>query len=141
MAHNAIIKARVSATYHANKHCSEEKPFEEGDLIYLSTVNLNLPKRHARKLVHKYIGPFWVSLAHPETSNYSLALSDELFARRIHPTFHASLLRPFEANDDWIFPSRESKHFYNFGMPDDDEWLVDKIISHRFVDRSIEFNV
>ena len=26
-------------------------------------------------------------------------------------------------------------------MPDDDEWLVDEIIGHRFVNKSIEFNV
>jgi hypothetical protein len=141
MAHDAIIEARVSATYHANRHRSEETPYEEGDLVYLSTANLNLPKRRARKLAPKYIGPFRVNKAHPETSNYSLELSDELVARRIHSTFHASLLRPFEPNDDHLFPSRESKHFYDFGMPDDDEWLVDEIVGHRFIDGSIEFNV
>ena len=79
--------------------------------------------------------------AFPDTSNYELELSEELVARRIHPRFHVSLLRRHEPNDDAIFPSRESKHFYDFGMPDDDEWLVDEIIGHRFVGKSIEFDV
>jgi hypothetical protein len=141
MAHDAILEARVSATYHANRHRSEEQPYEKGDFVYLSTANLNLPKRRARKLAPKFIGPFRVTEAFPDTSNYVLELSPELVARRIHPKFHASLLRPFEPNDNLVFPSRESKHFYDFGMPDDDEWLVDEILGHRFVDGAIEFNV
>lgn len=141
MAHDAIIEARVTATYHANRHRTEELPYEEGDMAYLSTVNLNLPKRRARKLAPKFIGPFKVIKAYPKTSNYELELSPELIARRIHPMFHASLLRPFEPNDDLLFPSRESKHFYDFGMPDDDEWFVDEIVGHRFTGASIEFNV
>jgi hypothetical protein len=136
MAHDAIIEARVHSTYQVNKHRSEEKPFEVGDLAYLSTANLNLPKRRARKLAPKYIGPFRVTKALPDSSNYELELSEELKARRIHPRFHVSLLRPFEPNDDTLFPGRESKQFYNFGMPDDDEWLVDEIMGHCFVGKS-----
>jgi hypothetical protein len=141
MAHDAIIEARVTATYHANRHRSEEVPYQEGDLAYLSTANLNLPKRRARKLAPKFIGPFRVLQAFPDSSNYILELSPELVARRIHPKFHGSLLRPHEPNDEITFPSRESKHFYDFGMPDDDEWFVDEIIGHRFTDDAIEFHV
>src|ERR1700683_5519111 len=140
-AHDAIIEARVSATYKANRHRAEEKLFQIGDMAYLSTVNLNLPKRRARKLAPKYIGPFKVTNVFPERSNYELELSEELVARRIYPKFHILLLRPFEPNDDVVFPSQESKHFYDFGMPDDDKWLVDEIVSHRFVRKSIKFNV
>jgi hypothetical protein len=131
----------VAAVYHANRHRSVEKPFEKEDLVYLSTVNLNLPKSRACKLAPKYIGPFRVTDANPGTSNYTLDLSDELKARNIHPNFHSSLLRPYEPNDDAIFPNRESKHFYDFGMPDDDEWFVDEILNHRWINKSIEFHV
>jgi hypothetical protein len=82
-----------------------------------------------------------VTEAYPETSDYVLELSPELIARRIHPRFHVSLLRAHEPNDDALFPSRESKHFYDFGMLDDDEWMVDEIVGHRYNGRSIEFNV
>jgi hypothetical protein len=127
MAHDAIIEARVHSTYQANRHRSEEKPFEVGDLAYLSTANLNLPKRRARKLAPKYIGPFRVTKALPDSSNYELELSEELKARRIHPRFHVSLLRPFEPNDDTLFPGHESKWFYDFGMPDDDSGSSTKL--------------
>ena len=79
--------------------------------------------------------------AFSDSSNYELELLEELKARHIHPHFHVLLLRPFEPNDDTLFPGRESKQFYNFGMPDDDEWLINAIMGHRFVGRSIEFNV
>jgi hypothetical protein len=104
MAHDAIIEARIHSTYQANKYCYEEKPFEVGDLAYLSTANLNLPKRHARKLAPKYIGPFKVTKVLPDSSNYELELLEKLKARCIHPRFHVSLLRPFEPNDDTLFP-------------------------------------
>src|SRR5882762_6933150 len=59
----------------------------------------------------------------------------------IHPRFHVSLLRLFKPNDDTLSPGQESKHFYDFGMPDDDKWLVNKIMGHHFIGKSIEFNV
>jgi hypothetical protein len=108
IAHDAIIEARVRATYQANLSRSEEKPFGVGDLAYLSTANLNLPKQRARKLAPKYIGPYKVTEAYPEMSDYVLELTPELVARRIHPRFHVSLLRAHEPNDDALFPSRES---------------------------------
>ena len=70
-----------------------------------------------------------------------LELSEELKARNIHPTFHSSLLRPHKPNDDGIFLNRESKHFYDFGMPTDDEWFVDEITGHRWIDNNVEFNI
>lgn len=141
MAHDTIIEACISMTYHANWHHSEEKPYDIDDLIYLSTVNLNLPKQRTQKLAPKYIGPFCVVKSYPGTSTYELELSAKLAAQQIHPVFHVSLLWPFEPNDDSLFPSHESKHFHNFGMPDDDEWLVNKIVGHHFVDNYIEFNI
>ncbi|KZP33155.1 hypothetical protein FIBSPDRAFT_716631, partial [Athelia psychrophila] len=100
-----------------------------------------LPKHRARKLAPKFIGPFRVTAAWPATSDYDLELSPELIARQIHPRFHASLLRAFEPNDDQLFPSRESKRFYDFGMPDDDEWLVDEVFGHRVGAHGVEFAV
>lgn len=141
MAHDAIIEARVSSTYHANRARSDAEPHLVGDMVYLSTKNLNLPKHRARKLAPKFIGPFKVLAAWPATSDYDLALSAELVARNIHSRFHASLLRAFEANDDRLFPSRESKRFYDFGMPDDDEWLVDEVFGHRVGSTGVEFAV
>jgi hypothetical protein len=49
-AHDAIIVHRVVQTHQANRHCRAEAKLDIGDLVYLSTKDLNLPKGHACKL-------------------------------------------------------------------------------------------
>ena len=44
MAHDAIIESQVVQAYHTNKKRKEGKTLQIGDLIYLSTVNLTMPK-------------------------------------------------------------------------------------------------
>ena len=85
--------------------------------MYLSTVNLALPKGRARKLAPRFVGPFPVVEAHPETSTYTLDIPEDLRRRRVHPTFNVSLLKRHEPNNDLLFPAREVKRFYDFGMP------------------------
>lgn len=43
-AHDAIIDARISQTHHANKHRRAEPEYKVGDMAYLSTKNLAVPK-------------------------------------------------------------------------------------------------
>ncbi|KZV59653.1 hypothetical protein PENSPDRAFT_537981, partial [Peniophora sp. CONT] len=74
-------------------------------------------------------------------STYHVELSDELAARQIHPVFHASQLRPYDKNDDELFPARDSKFLYDFGAPDENEWLVKLIEKHRWKGKKIEFYV
>ena len=69
----------------------------------------------------KFIGPYKVTHSYPEESRYTLELPDELKAQRIHPLFHVSRLRPFEKNDDKIFPKHEVCTYYDFGA-EDEEW-------------------
>src|SRR6266436_2210840 len=82
-------------------------PFAVGDKAYLSTENLNLPKGRSRKLMPKFIGPYEVTKSHPNESRYTLDLPPELKARRIHPSFHVTRLRPYNKNDDQLFPKCE----------------------------------
>ena len=60
MAHDAIIESRVGQTYHTNKRKGIAPMFKIGDLVYLSTKNLSMPKGRARKLIPKFIGPMAV---------------------------------------------------------------------------------
>lgn len=139
-AHDAILESRISQTYQANmrrrsEHTNsdgKESLFSVGKQVYLSTKNLTLPKKRAKKLLPKYIGPFVITKAMPESSTYELELSSELKARGIHSRFHASVLRPFVENDEQLFPHREPKRFYDFGMPDNTEWLVDDVVGHKW---------
>ena len=73
-AHDAIIEARVVQASYANMHRREEATISQGDLVYLSTKNLNLPKGRARKLCPKYMGPYKVAKADPASSTYMLEL-------------------------------------------------------------------
>src|SRR5713101_348765 len=89
----------------------------------------------------KYIGPYEIISSNRETSHYTLALPDELLKCRIHPTFHAKLLKPAIPNDDALFPNREATFFYDFGDDPEREWVVDSIVGHHFSGNSIEFEV
>lgn len=147
-AHDAIIESRVSQTYHANKARRDEHevggihhPMKVGDLVYLSTKNLSIPKGRARKLVHKFIGPYRVTACRADKSVYTLDLPEDLKRRGIHPTFHVSLLRRHEPNDDSMFPHRETRVLYDIGVPENTEWLVDEILAHEWVGRKIRFLV
>ena len=96
--------------------------------MYLSTKNLNLPKKQTKKLCPKFVGPYKVLHASPKTSNYILELPTALQKCTIVPTFHVSLLQPHHPSDDAMFPKRVHLEPYDFGAPDDQEWFIDKIL-------------
>jgi hypothetical protein len=127
-AHDAIIASRIEHTVQANKKRVTAN-YEEGDLVYLSTKNISLPKGLARKLAPKYLGPFAITKVLKEGATYQLALSEELLKRGINPTFQASLLKPHVPNDDRKFPGRLPKQIPGFGKRAD-EWVVDAITNH-----------
>jgi hypothetical protein len=102
-AHNAILKAQVKQMCQANKHC-QEALFVLGDLVYLLTKNLSLPKSQAQKLVPKYIGPFRITCVIIPGATYALDLLSELQQCGTHNMFHTSLLCIHTANNDCHFP-------------------------------------
>jgi hypothetical protein len=76
--HEAIIASRVFQRHYANARRRQEPTIKQGDLVYLATKDLSLPKGQASKLAPKYVGPYKVLQAYPETSNYTLELPSEL---------------------------------------------------------------
>ena len=147
-AHDALIATRVVQTHYANLRRRDENvvkgqvtPLGVGDLVYLSTENLNLPKNRARKLAPRFIGPYPITKCDTSKSTYTLALPEDLSRRGIHPTFHAKLLRRHERNDDTLFPHRETQVYYDLGTPDEAEWLVDDIMSHEWRGNNLWFHV
>jgi hypothetical protein len=141
-AHNAILEHRVDQTFHTNWKHRESEIYAVDDRIYLSTQNLTLPNGRARKLLPRYIGPYRVTDAHHKASTVTLKLPDDLKNRRVSPTFHTNLIRRYIANNEDLFPKREAKSFYDFGVTADKEWLVDEIIAHRRINsKELEFQV
>jgi hypothetical protein len=127
-AHDAIIAARIQHTVQANRKRLTAN-FKEGDLVYLSTKNISIPKGRARKLAPKYLGPFPVTKVIKEGATFQLGLSDELIKRGVNKSFHASLLRPHIPNDDRRFPGRLPSQIPGFGEKPE-EWIVDSITTH-----------
>ena len=79
--------------------------------------------------------------ANPSTSSYKIKLPAQLWARHLHDRFHQSKLWPYHANDDSLFLHQEGKVLYDFGTPDDQEWLVDEIQSHKWDGDVLMFQV
>ena len=127
-AHDSIIAARVVNTVQANRKWSFAT-YKVGDLAYLSTKNISLPKGRARKLSPKYLGPFAIVKILKDGATYQLDLSEELIKRGINRSFHASLLKPHVPNDDRRFPGRLPSQVPGFSEKPD-EWVVDAITAH-----------
>ncbi|KZV69391.1 hypothetical protein PENSPDRAFT_542373, partial [Peniophora sp. CONT] len=66
IAHDAIIEARAFQTYYANQGRRADPKLADGDLVYVSTTNLTLPKGRATKLLPKYVGPYPIVKEHGE---------------------------------------------------------------------------
>ena len=103
MAHDAIIEHRMMQAHHAHRHRKPSEHFSLGNLVYLSTKNLSLPKGRAKKLLPKFIGPYKIVEVHTAASTVTLDLPPELTAWRVHPTFHVSLIWAHVPNDNGRF--------------------------------------
>jgi hypothetical protein len=140
-AYTEEAQENLRQTHFANRSHREDPDFKQGDRVWLLTANLSMPKGQARKLLPLFIGPFTITEAWPDKSNYQLDLPQDMKQRNIHNIFHVHLLRPFFDNDTELCPGREAKHYYDYGEPDDLEWVVDKIVRHHWTGKKIKFNV
>jgi hypothetical protein len=138
-AHDAIITARVKQTRLANNR-RRAAPFVLGDLVYLSTQNISLPKGRARKLAPKYIGPYRITRELEPGASFALDLPNELKRRGLHNAFHASLLKAHVPSDDRRFPGRQLSQFSGIET-DPREWEVDRILSHSGKGKSAQFEL
>ena len=81
--------------YHTNKKWNKGIILQVKDLVYLSIVNLTMPK---------YIGSMKVLNKISATNTYTLDLPEEMCKGHKHPTFHIRLLCQYEEKDDVLFP-------------------------------------
>ena len=114
-----IAKAQSRAISYTNKKRKTAPLLKEGDKVYLLTKNLRT-RRPTKKLDKVKVGPFFIS-KQISPVNFRLALPKDA---KIHPVFHVSLLEPADPRT----PTQKDFHYQADG---EDEWEVEKIITHR----------
>ena len=72
-------------------------------------------------------------------SSFQLELPAHLKQHGIHDVFHSSLLRIHVPNNDRLFPGRMDTQLT--GDDDDDEWAVDRILSHHGSQMDASFEI
>ncbi|KAF7348752.1 Retrovirus-related Pol polyprotein from transposon 17.6 [Mycena venus] len=127
-AHDSMIAARVKQTRNANRK-RQAAPFENGDLVYLSSKNVTFEKGLARKLIPKYIGPYAI-IRDFGNNSFQLDLPANMKQRGVHDVFHSSLLRIHVPNDDRRFPGRLECQLGISLNDETNEWAVDRVLSH-----------
>ena len=139
--HDMILEHRVMQAHYSNKHQKPSVIYCENEMVYLSTKNLALPKRWVRMLMPRFLGPYKVLNAMNDSSNITIKLLPELKGRRISPMFHINLVQLYVKNNDIMFPKREAKLYCNSGNNSKQEWFVDEILAHRWIDNSLELQI
>jgi transposase InsO family protein len=124
-----IAKAQSRSISYVNKKRKTAPLLKEGDKVYLLTKNLRT-RRPTKKLDKVKVGPFFIS-KQISPVNYRLALPKDA---KIHPVFHTSLLEPADPRT----PIQKDFHYQADGQ---DEWEVEKIITHRGKGQRIEYLV
>ena len=133
-AQDNLLLAKTHQALAANTHRGPELRYSVGDQVLLSTFHrrreyMQRGDHRVAKFMVRFDGPFTVVAAHPDSSTYTLDLPR---STSIHPTFHASLLRPFLPNDDSLFPSRAHPRPGPIVTPDgQQEYFVDRILDRR----------
>jgi hypothetical protein len=133
LAQDRHVVAKTRQATQANKHRRADPEYKVHDSVYLSTKNLRIKvKKQGKcaKFLDRYVGPFKIIKAHPETSTYKLELPPSY---KIHPTFHARLLKAAVPNDPELFPKREPARPGPAFPDDEDEYEVEKILDHKDV--------
>ena len=86
----------------------------------------------------RFDGPYCVVKSHPTKSNYTLELPNEL---NRFPTFHSSLLRPYQDNNNDLFPSCALAMPSPVVTTDGEEWMIKQILDEHKCGRSYQYLV
>ncbi|KAG9225880.1 hypothetical protein CCMSSC00406_0006498 [Pleurotus cornucopiae] len=132
-AQDSLLTSKIMQSINSLSARSPETPYKIGDSVYLSTSNRRREYMHSgegrvAKFMPRFDGPYKIIRANPSRSSYTLDMPN---TPNTFPTFHASLLRPFVANDSDLFPSRELEQPDPVQVDGEEEWLVECIIDER----------
>ena len=88
---DAAIASRIRMTRQANKTRRPDSPqFQQGERVYVDSTGLGFDAQVTRRFLPRFIGPYKIILAVPETSTYEIAFPSHF---KIHKRVHADKLR------------------------------------------------
>jgi transposase InsO family protein len=127
-ASEAMERAQERMARYANKSRRDAR-FTVGDLVLLKSDHIRFKAKGARKLFHKYVGPFRVEAVFGEGGNsVRLALPKHGGWERLNPTFNVAQLKQYRARPggtpDFCPPALETEQ----GQP---VYEVEAIVGHR----------
>jgi hypothetical protein len=139
-----LLQAKVNQSLHANKHHSPDFLFAVGGRALLSTANrrrqyLKGNEKQVAKFMPRYDGPYKIIHVSPKHLTITLEMPN---APLMFLTFYTSQVKPFNENDNFLFPSRKAFMQVPKIMPDgSEEFVIDKIIDEKRVGRGYQYLV
>jgi len=132
-ARDNLMLAKISQSHFANGARAEDKNYNIGDKVMLSTLNRrrdykNKKEKRAAKFMPRYDGPYEVIDVNKGASTVTLDIPN---APNLFPTFHTSHLKMWTPNDDEKYPSRTLEKPGPINVDGVEEFLVDRIIDHK----------
>jgi len=124
--HN-LYSSKVKQAKQANKKRSVPPLLSAGQMVLLSTENINLLDI-SRTLKPSWVGPFRIQHVNRKRNNYTLDLSTDSQLSLIHNTFHISKIKPYVENDSTNFPGR---HEEQPGKVTEGRWEVERVLEFR----------
>ncbi|KAG7674174.1 putative Transposon Ty3-G Gag-Pol polyprotein [Nannochloris sp. 'desiccata'] len=125
-AHQCVLAAQETMKKRADRH-RRPSPFKVGDKVLVSYKVLKMPDVTARKLQHRYFGPYPVTQLCGEN-----AVVVELSAGRTR-SFNVSNLKPWKEDPD-TFPGRDYSQPGPVEVIGDEEYFtIDRFIKNRWV--------
>ncbi|MBW0506418.1 hypothetical protein O181_046133 [Austropuccinia psidii MF-1] len=110
--------------------------FKVGDLVLVSTLNFNNIKG-PKKLKDSYVGPFVIKALHGNNA-VQMKLSGE--SENKHPTFPVIFIKPYQAADKELFPSRNPTPLTLPPVEQDEDKKIKKVIKKRRLRLKIKEN-
>jgi len=129
----SIQEANMRNAENVNKR-RREVEFKVGDKGMLSTKNLPINTGLSKKFTPKFVGPFTVVEILADGNACRIDLPHQY--RNLHPTFHISLLKPFESDGR---KSQDPTRFYPDIAPDSTK--MERILAHRIYQGNTQFLV
>ena len=142
-AQDNLLTAKVRQAHQENAHRQLSFPFQIGDRVVLSTAHRRRLYKSGNELrvakfMPRFNGPYPIIAINERHSTVTLALPK---GSNHFPIFHTSEVKPFQENDDTLFPSRALHPPNPITIDGAQEFFIEKIVDERRRGRGTQYLV